>query len=143
MTQASYQRSPRVRFFKSGLGGKDQKSNSWDLQTLTTIKKMLNHTGKYIDVLKMDIENSEWPSLPNMVSSGELSNVGQFLVEYHGPCSNLNDCVSKLKILKDVHDAGFRKFYVHKNHNCGITNALFPVIRTFCYEIHYVNIKLQ
>ncbi|XP_046554049.1 probable methyltransferase-like protein 24 isoform X1 [Haliotis rubra] len=143
MTQASYQRSPRVRFFKSGLGGKDQKSNSWDLQTLTTIKKMLNHTGKYIDVLKMDIENSEWPSLPNMVSSGELSNVGQFLVEYHGPCSNLNDCVSKLKILKDVHDAGFRKFYVHKNHNCGLTNALFPVIRTFCYEIHYVNIKLK
>ncbi|XP_067653804.1 probable methyltransferase-like protein 24 [Haliotis asinina] len=142
MKQASYQRSPRVRFYKSGLDGKDQRRNNWDLHTLTTFKKMLNHTGKYIDVLKIDIENSEWPSLISIVSSGELSKVRQFLVEYHGLCNNLNDCIGKLSTMKDIHDAGFRKFYVHKNDQCSITNKLFPVVRTGCYEVHYVNTNL-
>ncbi|XP_046555730.1 probable methyltransferase-like protein 24 [Haliotis rubra] len=141
MNQASYQRSPRVRFLRIGIDGRDYKKAAWDMLTLTSMKKMLNHTGRVIDVLKMDVERSEWPSIPNMVSSGELSKVRQFLVEYHGACSDRNDCINRLKILKDVHDAGFRKFYVHKNHYCGFTNYFFPVVRTLCYEIHYVNIN--
>ncbi|XP_071098132.1 probable methyltransferase-like protein 24 isoform X2 [Haliotis cracherodii] len=143
MALASYQRSPRVRFLRLGIGGRDSKSGSWDLHTLTSFKTMLNHTGKFIDVLKMDVESSEWPALPNMISSGELSKVRQLLVEYHGPCTTRNDCILKLNILKDIYDKGFRKFYVHKNFHCVLNNDLFPVIRTFCYEIHYVNINIQ
>ncbi|XP_071098126.1 probable methyltransferase-like protein 24 [Haliotis cracherodii] len=143
MKQKSYQRSPRVRFLSLGIDGKDYKKGSWDLHSLTSFKKMLNHTGRFIDVLKMDVEGSEWPALPNMISSGELSKVQQFLVEYHGHCDTKNDCLNKLNILKDIYDKGFRKFYVHKNHRCGFKNNLFPVIRTGCYEIHYVNINIQ
>ncbi|XP_048251012.1 probable methyltransferase-like protein 24 [Haliotis rufescens] len=143
MKQKSYQRSPRVRFLSLGIDGKDYKKGPWNLHSLTSFKKMLNHTGRFIDVLKMDVEHSEWPALPNMISSGELSKVRQFLVEYHGKCDTKNDCRNKLKILKDIYDKGFRKFYVHKNHQCGFKNNLFPVIRTGCYEIHYVNINIQ
>ncbi|XP_071098737.1 probable methyltransferase-like protein 24 [Haliotis cracherodii] len=143
MKQKSYQRSPRVRFLSLGIDGKDSKRGSWDLHTLTSFKKMLNHTGRFIDVLKMDVEMAEWPALANMISSGELSKVRQFLVEYHGPTDLKNDCRDKLNILKDIYDKGFRKFYVHKNHHCGFNHQLFPVTRTGCYEIHYVNINIQ
>ncbi|XP_067653276.1 probable methyltransferase-like protein 24 [Haliotis asinina] len=141
MNQVSYQRSPRVRFIRMGIDGRDYKRASWEMRTFTSMKKLLNHTGRVVDVLKMDVEGSEWPSLPNIVSSGELSKVRQLLVEYHGPCTEKNDCINRLKLLKDIYDAGFRKFYVHKNHHCTLNNALFPVLRTFCYEIHYVNIN--
>ncbi|XP_046555843.1 uncharacterized protein LOC124265095 [Haliotis rubra] len=140
MTQASYKRSRHVQFLKMGISGTDSQGG-WELHTLTTFKKMLNHTGKVIDVLKADVENAEWASLTEMTSSGELVHVKQLLIEYHGDCRNRHQCINNLKILKDVHDIGFRKFYVHKNIHCSFRSALFPVIRTSCYEVHYVNMN--
>ncbi|XP_067653849.1 probable methyltransferase-like protein 24 [Haliotis asinina] len=142
MMQTSYKRSNHVQFLKMGISGTDTDRGGWELHTLKTFKKMLNHTGKVIDVLKADVEGSEWPSLPEMTSSGELMHVKQLLLEYHGDCSDRRQCTSRLKTLKDIHDIGFRRFYVHKNPACKlIKSALFPVIRTRCYEVHYVNIN--
>ncbi|XP_046381672.2 probable methyltransferase-like protein 24 [Haliotis rufescens] len=140
MKQASHQRSQHVRFLKLGISGTDKRKGAWQLHTLRSFKKMLNHTGKVIDVLKIDVEFSEWPSLPDMTTSGELFKVKQLLIEYHGGCGNKDNCIKILKILKDIHDVGFRKFYVHKNSACTFRSILFPVLRTTCYEVHYVNI---
>ncbi|XP_071098217.1 probable methyltransferase-like protein 24 [Haliotis cracherodii] len=140
MKQASHQRSKHVRFLKMGISGTDKRNGAWQLHTLRSFKKILNHTGKVIDVLKADVESAEWPSLPEMISSGELFKVKQLLIEYHGDCRNRQYCIKTLKILKDIHDVGFRKFYVHKNPACGFRSILFPVLRTSCYEVHYVNI---
>ncbi|XP_046555811.1 probable methyltransferase-like protein 24 [Haliotis rubra] len=141
MSRASYKRSRHVQFLKMGIKGTDTRHGGWELHTLKTFKKMLNHTGKVIDVLKADVERSEWTSLPEMTSSGELMHVKQLLIEYHGDWRNRHQCINNLKILKDVHDIGFRKFYVHKNPACNHRSPLFPVNRTRCYEVHYVNIN--
>ncbi|XP_046580861.1 uncharacterized protein LOC124288386 isoform X2 [Haliotis rubra] len=144
MKTKSYQRSARVRFLNIGIDGENRlNEQNWEMHTLGRLKDMLNHTEKVIDVLKMDIERSEWSSLPEMLASQSLSSVRQLLVEYHDQCTDRDQCIRRLKVLKDVHDLGFRKFYVHKNPVCQIKSTLFPVVRTQCYEVHYINTRLE
>ncbi|XP_067684513.1 probable methyltransferase-like protein 24 [Haliotis asinina] len=144
MKTNSYQRSERVRFLNIGIGGENTvNEQNWEMHTLGRLKDMLNHTEKVIDVLKMDVERGEWPSLPEMLASQSLSSVRQLLVEYHGQCTDRDQCIRRLKVLKDVQDLGFRKFYVHKNPVCQIEPTVFPVVRTQCYEVHYVNTRLE
>ncbi|XP_071083168.1 probable methyltransferase-like protein 24 [Haliotis cracherodii] len=144
MKKNSYQRSARVRFLNVGIDRENTVNGQhWEMHTLGRVKAMLNHQEKIIDVLKMDVEHSEWRSLPEMVVSRNLSSVRQLLVEYHGMCTDRNECIQMLKVLKDVHDLGFRKFYVHKNPVCQIKSSLFPVVRTQCYEVHYINTNLK
>ena len=45
MSAATHRRNAKNMFYKIGIGGKDEtKSNKWSLMTLTSIRKMLNHT---------------------------------------------------------------------------------------------------
>ncbi|XP_048253097.1 probable methyltransferase-like protein 24 [Haliotis rufescens] len=143
MKKNSYQRSARVRFLNIGIDGENTVNGNWEMHTLGRVKAMLNHNQNAIDVLKMDVESSEWRSLPEMVASRDLRSVRQLLVEYHGKCTDRDACIQMLKVLKDVYDLGFRKFYVHKNPGCHLKSSVFPVERTFCYEIHYVNTNLK
>jgi FkbM family methyltransferase len=48
---------------------------------LSSIMKKLGH--ERIDVLKMDIEGAEYGVLDDLAKSGDLSRVGQLLVEFH------------------------------------------------------------
>ncbi|XP_071082990.1 probable methyltransferase-like protein 24 isoform X1 [Haliotis cracherodii] len=143
MKKNSYQRSARVRFLNIGIDSENTVNGNWEMHTLGRVKAMLNHNQNAIDVLKMDVESSEWRSLPEMVASRDLRSVRQLLVEYHGKCTDRDECIQMLKVLKDVYDLGFRKFYVHKNPGCHLKSSVFPVERTFCYEIHYVNTNLK
>ncbi len=99
---------------------------------------------KIIDVVKMDIESYEWGALNEMVLAGTLRQVRQLLVEYHGDHTEERELIDHLGILKDIYDLGFRKFLVHKNDRTGFNQkGRFPVVRTSCYEVHYVNIFLR
>ena len=56
MNVENHKHSERVWFYKIGIAGKDNIDNrKWDLRTLASIIKMLNHTNKKIDILKMDM----------------------------------------------------------------------------------------
>ncbi|KAK2706985.1 hypothetical protein QYM36_014869 [Artemia franciscana] len=42
-----------------------------------------NHTHRIIDILKIDVEGSEFETIPDMLRTGTLENVRQLLLEIH------------------------------------------------------------
>lgn len=114
-----------------------------ELYTLNDIKTILGHEKRNIDLIKMDIEGGEWPSLSGILLENQLSSVKQLLVEFHvGFPPNEERLRRSLRVLRSISEAGFRKFYVHKNPRGSFHHPLFPVVRAKNYEIHYINTKL-
>ncbi|XP_076438143.1 putative methyltransferase-like protein 24 [Babylonia areolata] len=145
--QPTYQRSERVMYYRLGIGGQsgqpEKRTNGWTLYSLSSLRTLLNHTHTPIDVLKMDVEGSEWPSLSAMLKERQLDNVRQLLVEYHTTSDDAATLRSRLTIIGDLERAGFRKFYITKNAGCGRAAVGVPIKRTSCYEVHYVNDKFR
>ncbi|XP_059145640.1 probable methyltransferase-like protein 24 isoform X2 [Physella acuta] len=134
-----YDRSEKVHFYKIGLDGSTNKnSKNWQLYTLGDLRKKLGHQNSTIDVIKMDIESSEWGALPEMASSGELAKVRQLLLEFHVVSASRDYLLPRLKAMQAIERSGLRKFYAHKNHACVTTIPGFPVARTMCYEVHFL-----
>lgn len=79
------------------------------LMTLTDIMKKFNH--KYIDVLKMDIESTEWQFIQR--EAVLLRNVGQFLVELHVPQSAQHS----LQFLEAIETQGMGLFFKELNYH--------------------------
>ncbi|CAL1545546.1 unnamed protein product [Lymnaea stagnalis] len=100
--------------------------------------QLLGHEKTPIDVIKMDIESSEWASVPQMIEAGELNNVRQLLIEYHVTSSARDYLLPRLKVMQAIEKAGFKKFYVHKNYACATNINGYPIARTACYEVHYL-----
>ena len=99
-----------------------------------------------IDILKIDIERSEWPALVDILESGELKQVRQFLVEFHTELrfpSTVPTYRKRLSILAKIEELGFRRLYSHMN-PLGLTRQNeYPSIRTSAYEVYYVNTKFS
>ncbi|XP_041370850.1 methyltransferase-like protein 24 isoform X2 [Gigantopelta aegis] len=145
MSMKTQRRKRKNMFYKIGIGGKDETNDKkWQLMTLTSIRKMLNHSKSIIDVLKMDVEKSEWASVPSMLEAGELKTVRQLLLEFHtGWQKTYEEGLSKLKLMSDLEQHGFRRFAVNKNPSCMLRiPRIFPLLRTGCQEVHFVNINL-
>ncbi|KAK3102929.1 hypothetical protein FSP39_015005 [Pinctada imbricata] len=136
--------TPGVHFYNIGLSSKDKiipgmvygneskRLGNWTLRTLQSILLDLGHLNRTIDVIKIDIEGTEWGSIPNMISSGILSNVKQFLVEFHGQGD-----VASLRVLRMLYDIGFRIYWMHRNPACQNDGHLIPICS--CFEIYFVN----
>ena len=109
MGVSDYDRSQQIHFYNLGLSGKDeiQANTKWKMKTASSIYQMLKHrhgTSTLIDVLKMDIEFSEWDAIPQMLRSGFLADkVKQLAVEIH---FNANDTLEnyrkRVRILQDL-----------------------------------------
>lgn len=83
--------------------------------TLDTIKRRLGHVGRTIDILKMDIEGSEWQVFNSILAQCDRNRpvAHQILVELHSPH------FSKLLALVDQMDAcGYRIFATTLNYYC-------------------------
>ena len=135
MKDNSHNRSDLVHFYKIGLSGRTfTNAKRWNMYTFSDIRKLLGHEKTQIDVVKMDIEESEWSAVPDMVRAGELKQFKQLLIEFHVAASS-----ARLKLLQDIERQGYRSFYTHKNVYCQ-PHAIrgFPGLRTNCYEVHYV-----
>jgi hypothetical protein len=89
MNVKTHDRSPYIHFYNIGLAGENRldPTTGWNLKTATSIYQMLSSrhgANTPIDVLKMDIEFSEWEALPEMLQSGFLAGkVKQLVVEIH------------------------------------------------------------
>ncbi|XP_076464781.1 putative methyltransferase-like protein 24 [Babylonia areolata] len=121
MKQASHNRSKEVHFFRIGLGGKNGRlprtNAKWHVESLSGIRKMLKHEQVMIDIVKMDIESSEWLTLPDMIETGALNLVRQFMVEFHRPQSDPK-LRERLYTLKKLESLGFQRFHTHMNYHC-------------------------
>lgn len=77
---------PRTFFKKAGLGNADERQRSPPFFTLPTLMALNNHT--YIDILKIDIEGSEYTALDAVMDFFENKNdgilpFGQVMIELH------------------------------------------------------------
>ena len=101
---------------------------------------------KVIDVLKVDVEGSEWASMEVMLKNRTLNKVKQFVLEIHAFLEGSSK-VSKqgylryYNILLGLEIQGFRRY--HNNYNLwGRRLSQFTnKIITCCYEIYYININ--
>ncbi|KAL2065662.1 hypothetical protein VTL71DRAFT_3332 [Oculimacula yallundae] len=75
----------RVHFSKFGLGAADEGSKSPPFFTLKTLMDRNKHT--YIDILKIDIEGSEYTALDSFMDAcdraGGVMPIGQVMIELH------------------------------------------------------------
>ncbi|XP_046456184.1 probable methyltransferase-like protein 24 [Daphnia pulex] len=110
MGVGDYDRSQHIHFYNLGLSGKIEAhpTTKWNMKTASSIYEMLGHQPTLIDVLKMDVEFSEWDAIPQMLRSGFLADtVKQLAVEIH---FNANDTLETFRryagILQDLESIG-------------------------------------
>ena len=92
-----------------------------------------------IDYLKIDIEGYEWKSLESMLETDILKKqVKQLGIEIHlmHGVTNMR-FYRRWKIMKQLEDIGFRRWYVHFNHFGAY--SFYGAMRTCCYEMVYIN----
>ena len=95
-------------------------------------------------MLKVDIEEWEWIALPEMIKSGAMKQVRQFVVELHitlRPEPNRQKYFLGLTILKDLYDLGFRIIWTHRNLGCKFYARVGSIERCGCHEVSFINTK--
>ncbi|RUS81340.1 hypothetical protein EGW08_010907 [Elysia chlorotica] len=128
MLQPSYQRNESSWFHNLGLSSRNTDSyrpppdqyvkapQVWQMRTLTSVKEMLGHTGRVIDLLKIDIEGFEWDVVENMRETGELELLRQFSLEFHlfPKFPPMEDYVHLYKTFTNLREEmGFAEFSAH------------------------------
>lgn len=101
-----------------------------------------------MDVLKIDIEYSEWTALSAILEDGSLRNVKQFVLEIHSPetfrhlpVATIQDYLEMHDILSDLELLGFRKYFTHLNPYCKDKKSrVSGKITQLCYEMSYLNL---
>ncbi|KAK3587725.1 hypothetical protein CHS0354_042680 [Potamilus streckersoni] len=125
-----------ITFHMVGLGARNEVlQNQWKIRTLEQIRRDLNHTERTIHILKIDIEGSEWTSIPQMIQSGSLRSVKQMQIELHGTGS-----IDKLKVLRMLYEDGFQIFMRDRNINCKYSSTRFVRQRTSCMEVSMIRV---
>lgn len=134
MNTTDFQRSKHIWFHDVGLLDKKDffyKKRNWTLSTLTDIREDLGHTARKINILKIDIERSEWAALPDMIRSGSIRDVTQLYIEFHS-----HGTPRHLQILRLLYNEGFRIFWYHRNPECVLNKQLFQY--AWCNEVYFL-----
>ena len=135
MNVKTHKHSERVWFYKIGIAEKDYTDNrKWDLRTLGSIMKMLNHTNKKIDILKMDVEGSEWPFLSQVLDTNILDNVGQCYFEFHD-----GNRVDRMLLMRKLFNKGFRIFWSHRNPIPVFVSQIDGGYTSRGFEVYFIN----
>ncbi|XP_067666726.1 uncharacterized protein [Haliotis asinina] len=144
-----FDRSENVHFHDLALSYKDSDTyvppkdryvktkTTWKIRRLKTIMEMLGHTNRHLDVLKIDIETSEWPAVKDIAESGLFAKVRQFSVEWHLFPTHPNrseyiNCYTSVMAMKEQ---GLRTFRAHF-HKQNYEEKTFR----FQADVNYVNI---
>ena len=103
-----------IVFHKLGLAS-DAATSTDDLHTLGQIMTELNHTGRHIAVLKVDIESAEYPVFKSLLSSNEelLLRVRQILLEIHFNKKSRAPAINEM--MDGLHALGFAIFSKEPN----------------------------
>lgn len=122
--------SPRAHFHAYGLGGEDkhEEHDNPKFYTLATLMEMNGHT--HIDILKIDIESWEFPTLSTLLASykaaGRPLPFSQLQIEIHAWDMTFSTFLSWWQSLEEM---GLRPFWtepneVYSNYNRGSPPAL-------------------
>lgn len=104
--------------------------------TLSSIRKMLNHTDLVIDYLKMDIEGGEWGVLNQWTSGRDLSLVKQLAIEVH----LYENITEKRDAIERLEASGFVRFFSRENPwSADDFWAKYRIHNPSCYELAWYN----
>lgn len=82
-----YSQGGAIRFYRVGIGVDDSVTKEgWRIFSLESLVRLLNHTNRTIDYIKMDVEDAEWDFLYNSASNSSsvlMTRVRQIGVELH------------------------------------------------------------
>ncbi|XP_046331569.1 probable methyltransferase-like protein 24 isoform X1 [Haliotis rufescens] len=143
---------PDMHFHATGLASYNGKTASgWRMRTLGFLRNESDSGLKRrpIDILKMDIEGMEWGVIPEMIRSRSHIGIKQLYIEFHTHLfkngkyiyeTTRDQYLTYLKILRQLHHAGFRIFWTHKNFACKFESIYGPH-RVSCNELYFVQIN--
>ena len=102
-----------------------------------------------IDILKMDIEYSEWDALEVMLAKPScLANVKQLMIEFHtreiktNAKSSRADLARYWYILRGIDHLGFKLWNVWNNSACNFRSKYTRGMSYCgCFNMYFVNIK--
>ena len=117
------------------------------MKTYDSLLQSNGHVNKTIDILKIDVEYSEWDALEHMLKKNSLRHVKQLLFESHTKEMSQNQVTGKNDYLKYIHvwnslqAMGFRQWRHHTNfyRPTIFISAFTGEYRTCCYEHFLVN----
>jgi hypothetical protein len=99
--------------------------------------------------VKFDIDYWEWEVIKSLTKDNILQYVKQLAFEIHllpVPITKKTDrtikkteFIEKFEILKALEAIGFKKFNYRLNPFCGYTSTITGIVRSKCYELHYMN----
>ena len=91
-------------------GNTGSRSITFQIDSLSNIMEHLGHP--YIDILKMDVEGSEWSTVDALIRDhgGVLAQIGHILIEIHlaGSISPDKEWSDVVRMVEQLEDAGFR-----------------------------------
>ena len=102
-----------------------------------------------IDILKMDIEYSEWSALEAMLANPScLANVKQLMIEFHTreinskATSSHSDLARYWRILRGIYHLGFKLWNVWNNDYCNFRSKWTPGMSYCgCFNMYFLNVN--
>jgi len=101
-----------------------------------------------IDILKIDVECSEWTSFDAILANPRcLANVKQLMVEFH-PCDfrtevkTPQELLSYWRTLRGIDELGFKLWKTWNNYLCRFNSTRLKGVQHHgCFNAHYLNIR--
>ena len=142
MDSPDHDHTANIHFYRLGIAAEDvvnHPTTGWKLLTLESIYTMLQprHGNAIIDFLKIDTEGAEWDVIPQIIASGMMQRVRQFVFEWHfyEPDSNVDYYRQSLELIALLERHGFRCF--NSRHN-----PLFNILKHYSFDMSFVNTNL-
>ncbi|XP_060069044.1 probable methyltransferase-like protein 24 [Ylistrum balloti] len=137
---------PFVSFHATGLSnfnGTSSDRHRWKMRTLSGIRHELGHK-VMPDVLKMDIEFSEWNALPDILHKTPVNQLPkQLIAEFHYFVFKTDLKTHWLKVLftfRDLYEVGYRIAWISRNIdvNCIKKSKSTGAMYYLCHEVTFL-----
>ena len=86
-----------------------------ELSPLSDIMRRLGHEGRILDVLKMDVEGSEYDAFKYLFDKSELPAIHLLLLEGHMGKPNPTLIMQFMDLMKKLDEAAFRLYHLERN----------------------------
>jgi hypothetical protein len=132
-----------IRFQSIGLGVKDENNNQlgWKMRTLESLMASLSHDR--LEILKIDIENGEWPVLNWLFHESDLlkrDSIRQIVLEIH-MFDFFTDVARVRKVMTMFERFGFLLWARDINRGSPLV-LIWPTIMHGCFELSFVRTEL-
>ena len=98
---------------------------------------------RVIDILKVDIEYTEWDAFEDALKSDALKNVKQIATELHVWTDHLKSYVRFHRILVALENAGFEKWLVFPKGSIEAINQETGIMTKYQYQLDFGFINLN